>query len=50
MNKYIDNINREKTPEEKQAWKEYFEKSAELEERRKRGMQLFAEYYFQLWD
>lgn len=50
MNKYIDNINREKTPEQKQAWKEYFEKSAELEERRKRGMQLFAEYYFQLWD
>ena len=50
MNKYIDNINREKTPEEKQAWKEYFEKSAELEERRKKGMQLFAEYYFQLWD
>ena len=50
MNKYIDNINREKTPEEKQAWKEYFKKSAELEERRKRGMQLFAEYYFQLWD
>jgi Fe-S cluster biosynthesis and repair protein YggX len=30
MNKYIDNINREKTPEQKQAWKEYFEKSAEL--------------------
>ena len=50
MNKYIDNINREKTPEEKQAWKEYFEKSAELEERRKKGMQLFAQYYFQLWD
>ena len=50
MDDYFKNINREKTPEQKQAWKEYFEKSAELEERRKRGMQLFAKYYFQLWD
>ena len=47
---YFKSINREKTPEQKQAWEQYLKKNEELEERRKKGMLLFAEYYQQLWD
>jgi hypothetical protein len=50
MDNYFKNVNREKTPEQKQAWAEYLKKSKELEKRRKKGMKLFAEYYQQLWD
>jgi hypothetical protein len=50
MDDYFKNINREKTSEQKQAWDEYLKKNEELEERRKKGMLLFAEYYSQLWD
>ena len=50
MDEYFKNINREKTPEQKLAWDSYIKKSEELEERRKKGMLLFAEYYQQLWD
>jgi len=50
MDDYFKNINREKTPEQKQAWAEYLKKSKELEKRRKKGMLLFAKYYQQLWD
>jgi hypothetical protein len=50
MDDYFKNIKREKTPEQKQAWDEYLKKNEELEERRKKGMLLFAEYYQQLWD
>jgi tRNA-dihydrouridine synthase len=50
MDDYFKNIKREKTPEQKQAWEEYLKKNEELEERRKKGMLLFAEYYQQLWD
>jgi hypothetical protein len=50
INKFFKNINREKTPEQKQSWDNYVKKSEELEKRRKKGMLLFAEYYSQLWD
>jgi hypothetical protein len=50
MDDYFKSINREKTPEQKQAWEQYLKKNEELEERRKKGMLLFAEYYQQLWD
>jgi tRNA-dihydrouridine synthase len=50
MDDYFKNIKREKTPEQKQAWEQYLKKNEELEERRKKGMLLFAEYYQQLWD
>jgi hypothetical protein len=50
MDDYFKNINREKTPEQKQAWNDYLKKSKELEKRRKKGMQLFVKYYQQLWD
>jgi c-di-GMP-related signal transduction protein len=50
MEECMKHINREKTPEQKQAWAEYLKKNEELEERRKKGMLLFAEYYSQLWD
>jgi uncharacterized Zn finger protein len=50
MDDYFKSINREKTPEQKQAWNDYLKKSKELEKRRKKGMQLFVKYYQQLWD
>jgi uncharacterized Zn finger protein len=50
MDDYFKSINREKTPEQKQAWNDYLKKSKELENRRKKGMQLFVKYYQQLWD
>ena len=50
MDDYFKNVEREKTPEQKQAWEQYLKKNEELEERRKKGMLLFAEYYQQLWD
>ena len=50
MDDYFKNAEREQTPEQKLAWENYVNKSKELEERRKKGMLLFAEYYQQLWD
>ncbi len=50
MNDYFKNVKREQTPEQKQAWEQYLKKNQELEDRRKKGMLLFAEYYQQLWD
>jgi hypothetical protein len=50
IDQYFENVKREQTPEQKQAWENYIKKSQELEERRKKGMLLFAEYYQQLWD
>ena len=47
---YHIQLTREKTPEQKQAWDDYFKKNDQLEERRKKGLLLFAEYYYQLWD
>ena len=41
---------REKTPEEKQANKDYIKRANELEERRKKGMKLFGDYYYNLFD
>jgi len=41
---------REKTPEEKQANKDYIAKANELDERMKKGMKLFADYYHNLFD
>ena len=39
-----------KTEKQKQDWKNYVNKSLGLEERKKKGLQLFAEYYENLWD
>lgn len=44
-----DFLNREKTSEEKKCNEEYLEKCKELEEKRKKGFQLFVEYYQNLW-
>lgn len=42
--------NRIKTETENKEWSAYANKSLSLEERKKRGLQLFAEYYQNLWD
>lgn len=39
----------EHTIEEKEAWKEYFNKTAKLNERKENGLALFAKYYDILW-
>ena len=44
------NFNREKTPEEKDDLDKWFEKNRELEERKQKGLQLFAKYYCHLGD
>ncbi len=43
-------LNREKTPEEKQANKDYIAKANELDERMKKGLQLFSKFYCEFWD
>lgn len=43
-------FNREKTPEENQSFKDWMEKNNELEERKQKGLELFARYYCHLWD
>jgi len=47
--RYLD-INREKTPEEKIILDKWRKKSSELDERKQKGLQLFAKYYCHLWD
>jgi hypothetical protein len=41
---------REKTPEEKEAINKWYAKQLELNERKRRGLELFAKYYDALWD
>lgn len=41
---------REKTPEEKQAYKDYIAKANELDERMKKGLDLFSKFYCEFWD
>lgn len=41
---------REKTPEEKQANKDYIAKANELDERMKKGLDLFAKHFNEFWD
>jgi hypothetical protein len=43
-------IGREKSPEEKALWDAYIEKSQQLEERKNKGLALFAKYFDNLWD
>ena len=43
-------LNRERTPEEKKRFNEYSINSFELEERKQRGLKLFATYFQSLWD
>lgn len=40
----------EKTPEEKLVWDAYFERSEKFNERKNKGLQLFATYFDNLWD
>ena len=47
---YVSYVKKERTPAEDLAWQGYVEHSRKLEERRKEGMQLFANYYVYLWD
>lgn len=42
-------FNRERTVEEQQAWKDYMALSDKLNERKKKGMKLFAEHFDNLW-
>ena len=46
----IQLLNREKTIEEKKAWNIYMLRCNELEQRKRRGFKLFAEYFDNLWD
>jgi hypothetical protein len=41
---------RKKTPEEKEAINKWYAKQLELNERKRRGLELFAKYYDALWD
>ena len=43
-------LNREKTIEEKKAWNIYMIRCDALEQRKRRGLKLFAEYFDNLWD
>lgn len=43
-------LNREKTDEEKQIMDKWFIKNIELNNRKQRGLELFAKYYHNLWD
>lgn len=43
-------LNKEKTEEEKQSFDVWRKKNNELEERKQKGLQLFAKYYCHLWD
>jgi len=47
---FMDYLNRDKTPEEKQSFDEWMKKHNELEERSQKGLELFAKYYRHLWD
>ena len=44
------NFNKEKTPEQKQSFDEWMKKHNELQERKQKGLELFAKYYCHLWD
>ena len=44
-----DDFNRPRTDEEQQAWKEYMALSEKLEERKKKGLELFHKHYDNLW-
>ena len=43
-------LNKEKTPEQKQSFDEWMKKHNELQERKQKGLELFAKYYCHLWD
>lgn len=43
-------LHREKTPQEKLVWQQYFERCDDLEERKRNGLKLFAEHFDSLWD
>ena len=44
-----DDFNRPRTDEEQQAWKEYMALSEKLEERKRKGLELFHKHYDNLW-
>jgi len=43
-------LNREKTVEEKDRLNEWMKKNVELQQRKQKGLELFAKYYCHLWD
>jgi hypothetical protein len=43
-------LNKGKTPEQKQSFDEWMKKHNELQERKQKGLELFARYYCHLWD
>ena len=43
------NFNRERTPEEKEAWRIYMALCDQLNERKKKGLELFAKHFDNLW-
>lgn len=47
---WADSIGREKCPEEQALWDAYFAKSQTLEDRKNKGLELFAKYFDNLWD
>lgn len=50
VNNVTDWLNREKSPQEQKLWDDYIEKSQQLEERKRKGLELFAQYFDNLWD
>lgn len=47
---YLGWLHREKTQEEKLAWQQYIERCDDLENRKRKGLLLFAEHFDSLWD
>lgn len=45
-----DYLNREKTSDEKESLNNWIKKNEELEQRKQKGLELFAKYYNHLWD
>jgi hypothetical protein len=43
------NFNRDRTPEEKEAWNNYIALCNQLNERKKKGLELFAKHFDNLW-
>ena len=46
----ISELNNKKTNDEQIEWDKYLKRTEELEERKNKGLQLFAKYYCHLWD
>ena len=45
-----EDLNREKTPQERQIWDQYMKKCENLDDRKKMGLELFSKYIEHLWD